>query len=375
MGLFSSTNSYLGVDLGTSSVKVVELADMKGRPRLVTYGFTERKIGEVADGGNANLMANTDEVAAILRDICDKSKMTSKKVIAALPTFSVFTSVLNFPSMSKKELDAAIHWEAKKIIPLPIEEIILDWKIISQDEAGKVESKDGNGAENSQENKSFTKIFSKPQANVRVLLTGASKKLIKKYMEIFQKAGLNLLSLETESFALARSLVGVDKSVTAIIDLGAFSSNIIVVESGVPVLSRSVNLGGISITRAISSAMNVNLDRAEQFKQDMLMGAEIAENSLPQAVEKSFAPILNEIKYTLGLYEEQHGRKAEKIILTGGSALLGNLSGYLAKTLDLSCYLGDPWARVVYPVELRPVLDRIGSRFAGSIGLAMRNIE
>ncbi|OGY44131.1 MAG: hypothetical protein A3B89_03230 [Candidatus Buchananbacteria bacterium RIFCSPHIGHO2_02_FULL_40_13] len=375
MSIFSPKANYLGIDIGTSSIKVVELANFKGRPRLVTYGFIEKKPAEVR-----NLVDDAVNTAAIINDIGAKARTSTKKVIAALPNFSVFTSILSLPALSKKELASAISWEAKKIIPLPLEEIILDWKIIDEpelkSEGQSPKSPDfPNNYSSNQEAKSIKKIFSKPQKNLKILLTGASRDLVKRYVDIFKAAGLTLLSLETENFALIRSLVGNDKSVIMLVDLGATTSSLSVVERGLPVLNRSLEMGGTMITRAISNSLNVNFDRAEQFKQDLSLGSETADNILPQTVEKSFLPILNEIKYTLNVYQEQNKRRVEKIILTGGSALLGNLAGYLSKLLNINTYIGDPWARVIFPTELKPILDRLGSRFAVAIGLAMRDIE
>lgn len=369
----SNKYSYLGVDIGSSSIKVVELLNFKGRPRLSTYGFTEKSPAHISETG---LISDPNEAAAILKDILKKSKASSTKAIAALPNFSVFTSILTLPALNKKDLAAAISWEAKKIIPLPLEEIILDWKIIEEFETGG-ETAEGAPLDKSvtQEAAPFKKIFSKPKKNVRILLTGASKNLIKKYVEIFQKAGLSLLSLETESFALIRSLVGADQSTVMIVDIGASTSSLTVVAGGVPLLSRSLELGGQSITKAISSALNVNLERAEQFKQDLSLDMETSENSLPQTVERSFSPILNEIKYTIGLYNDNNPKKIEKLILTGGTALIGHLPGYLSSAFNINCLIGDPFARIIFPTDLKPVLDRVGSRFAVAAGLAMREIE
>lgn len=369
----SNKYSYLGVDIGSSSIKVAELLNFKGRPRLSTYGFTEKNPANITDTG---LISDTAEAAAILKDILKKAKTTSTKAVAALPNFSVFTSVLTLPALNKKDLAAAISWEAKKIIPMPLEEIILDWKVIEEFEtveAGNADTRIDKSV--MQEASPFKKIFSKPKKNVRILLTGASKNLIKKYVDIFQRSGLSLLSLETESFALIRSLVGTDKSTVMIVDMGASTSSLTVVSGGVPLLTRSLELGGQSITKAISSALNVNLDRAEQFKQDLAMDMETSENSLPSTVERSFSPILNEIKYTINTYNENNPKKIEKIILTGGTALIGHLTGYLSNTFNINCYVGDPFARIIFPTDLKPVLDRVGARFAVSVGLAMREIE
>jgi len=374
----SNKDNYLGIDLGSSSIKIAELVNFKGRPRLATYGFTEKSPANISESG---LISDIDEAASIISDICKKAKVSSNKAIAALPNFSVFSSIITLPLMSDKELASAVQWEAKKIMPMPLEDVILNWNKIEEisttTEAPKdnLEASPERQIDVSQEANPFKKIFSKPQKNVKILLTGANKALIKKYVEIFKKANINLLSLETESFALIRSLVGGDLSTVMVIDMGASTSSITIVNKGVPVITRSLELGGLSITRAISNSLNINLERAEQFKQDLSLDAETSENSLPQTVEKSFAPILNEIRYMMNLYNESHQDKVEKIILTGGTAMLGHLSGYLSSVFNVNCYVGDPWAKTIYPLDLKPVLSRIGSRFSVAIGLAMKEIR
>ncbi len=372
MGLFSSDKSFLGIDIGTSSVKVVELENFKGRPKLVTYGFTEKDPTRWNGDGR---LGEVKETAEVIESVCRKSRISSRKAIAAISNFSVFTSVITLPEMPKKELASAITWEAKKIIPMPLEELILDWKVVGELPINKERPEEFQASEISQQVNSLKKIFSKPKKNLKILLTGSSKVLVQKYIGIFKESGLDLLSLETENFALIRSLVGNDKSIVMVVDLGASTSSVSVVEKGIPLMNRSIKAGGFMVSRSISENLNVNMERAEQFKQDLALGKEGAESSLPKVVEKSLETTINEIKYTLNLYQQQSGKKVEKIILTGGASLLGNLSGYLSKRFDLNVHLGDPWARVVYPTELKPILDRLGARFAVAIGLAMRNIE
>lgn len=380
MAIFSQTNSYLGVDIGSSSIKVVELANFKGRPRLVTYGFTEKNPSRMDEGST---LSNIEETADALKDICDKAKTSAKKAVTAMPNFLVFTSILNLPALNKKELDSAISWEAKKIIPIPLEDIILDWKVVPEGENKPAEANGATAApafnsapeDPAQTAQAVKKIFAKPNKNLKILLTGASRNLANKYVKVFNQAGLNLISLETENFALIRSLIGNDKSTIMLVDLGASTSGITVVDKGVPMMSRSLELGGLSITRSIASSLNISFERSEQFKQDMALDGETAENVLPQTVEKAIGPIINEIKYTLNLYQDQNGKSVEKIFLTGGCSLLGHLPAYLSRVLNVNTYIGDPWARVVFPTELKPILDRLGARFAVAIGLAMRDID
>jgi len=90
---------------------------------------------------------------------------------------------------------------------------------------------------------------------------------------------------------------------------------------------------------------------------------------------ESLAPVVNEIKYILEVFGSKDNRRVEKIILTGGGALLPGLTNYLSEAFNLNVIVGDPWFRVAYPFELKPILDKIGPRLAVAIGLAMREFD
>ncbi len=383
MSLFSSPASYLGIDFDSNSVKVVELKNENGRPRLVTYGYLDKEVDKSLADDNKESFAKT---ATLIREVCREAKTTTTKAITALPAFSVFSSILNLPAMAKKDLATAVKWEAKKVIPLPIEEMILDWKVledysaklsIDQEPKGELGPDDAARESNELSRKGFLKI--NPLAKkkyTKILLTAAPKDLVKRYIDIFKAAGLSLLSLDTESFALIRSLVGNDRSALMIVDIGSIVTNISISVDSIPVLNRSIDVGGLTITKAIANSLNVSLSRAEQFKYDIGMGPnQVGQGSIPKTIEMALSPIIDELRYSLNLYKNQGQKSIEKIILTGGSSLLSNLPEYLSNSLGLRVFLGDPWARVIYPQDLKPVLDEIGARYSVAIGLAMRDIS
>jgi type IV pilus assembly protein PilM len=353
------TKSYLGVDLGATSIKIVELKEEGGRPRLLTYGYTEQNVGYP----EKEFTETPEKAIDLIKKICVKSRTVSKQAVAALPSASVFSSVINVPAASGKDLAEAVQWEAKKIIPLPLEEMILDWKVLPEESAAGA----AGGAP----------IVGPPQKTTRVLLTAAAKTLVKKYLDIFKGAGLNLVSLETETFALVRSLVGIDKSTIIVVDMGAASTAISIIENGVPFLSRSLNIGGINLTKEIAASLGVDFNQAEQMKYDVGMSAATG-GGVPKIIERSLVMLLNEIKYCANIYQSQEGaqgKRIEKIILTGGGALLPNFVEYLGNALNMRIYVGNPWARIIYPEDLRPILDQIGPRFSVALGLAMRELE
>ncbi len=344
--LSSSSDSYLGVDIGSSGIKMVEFKKEGNVARLFSYGFSEDKTLDVKD----DWKSDKKRIVRVINEIWEKAGMTSKDVVASLPTFSVFSSVLNLANVSQKDIQGAVYWEAKKVVPLPLEEMILDWK--------KIENGDS-------DNK-----------NLKVFLTGAPRVLVKKYIEIFKEAQMNLLSLETETFSLVRALLGNDKSSVMLVEIGASTTDILVINKGIPVISRSMDIGGLTITKAIGNNLNIGIERAEQFKYDL--GISLSENDqsvIPKTITETIAPIINEIKYTLNLFQSKDNLQVDKVILTGGSAMLINLPAYLSKILDKQVIIGDPWARISYPVDLKPTLDEIGPRMAVAIGLAIREIE
>jgi len=215
-----------------------------------------------------------------------------------------------------------------------------------------------------------------PNNNTKIFLTGSPKKLIKKYINIFNAAKINLVSLETETFSLIRSLLGNDKSTVMIVDLGANSTDICIVKESIPYLNRSINVSGHTITEAISQKLGISLEKASQLKFDLGISA-LGEKQVdvPQIVMNAVAPIINEIKYMVDLFEGSNNEKVEKIILSGGGAMLINLANYLENTLNIQVIIGNPWFRVSYPKELQPVLAEVGPRLSIAIGLAMRSIE
>lgn len=349
MSLFGGpkTTSYLGIDIGVGGIKMVELANEKGRAKLMTYAYSERGISSQGK----TLLDNPKLTADLLGKLIKQGGATTTRAISGLPQNSVFTAALSLPATKDpKQMKAMVEAQVQKLASVPLPELIIDSRMIDE-------------------------VTKTAKEHTRVLVTGAPKSLVAKYVEAFKSAKIELVALETEAFALVRSLVGHDKSVVMILDVGAVRTNMTMVEKGIPFLTRSVNIGGAMLTKSIAEQMGISVEEAEQVKID-LSKDEAAE--VPPAVGLFLQPILNEINYSVGEFrrqEEHQGAKMEKIIITGGSAHLPGMVKYLGDKLNVNVYVGDPWARVAVPEALRPVLDDIGPRFAVAIGLAMRDID
>jgi len=249
MGLFSSAgdNLFLGIDIGDSSLKMVELKKKNKKIFLSNYAFSEN-----VSGINFTKIDDINYLAQAILKVKAEAGIKAKRVTASLPTFSVFSSIINLPPTDKKNMDAAVAEEAKKVIPLPVEEMILDWKLVPT-------GKDGN------------------KEGMRVFLTGSPKKLVRRYIEIFRLAKLELASLETETFSLVRALMCNDPSTVMIVEIGANSTDLSVVHESIPVLNRSLEICGSTVTAVLAEKLGLSFNQAEQFKFDL--GASLSDVS------------------------------------------------------------------------------------------------
>ncbi|MDP2696125.1 MAG: pilus assembly protein PilM, partial [bacterium] len=198
----AKSDSYLGIDIGGSSLKIVELANVNNRPQLVTYGFID-DIPNIIKDDNSQIRA---EIASHLKHLVKETKVTSNRAVAALPSFSVFSSIINLPAMKEKDLISAVRWEAKKFVPIPLEEMILDWEVL-QDSGAPLDKDDKNTKDKDKKKDNKKPEDKNLKGNLKVLLTAAPNNLVNRYVDIFKQAGLSLVGLETESFALERALV------------------------------------------------------------------------------------------------------------------------------------------------------------------------
>lgn len=355
------SQALLGVDFGTTGLKVVELAPDAGRIRLVTYGYAD-----IPFDGDASVLSIDEpkKLAEVLRSIIKASGMKATKAVASLPAQSVFHAIISIPAPKslKDDIRPLVEVQAGKLLPLPVAEMIIDSHIIDKDFLPK-EGAPAPAADAPAEQKVKT---------VRVQVTAAPKALVEKYLAVFALAKIELISLETEVFALMRSLIGKDNAKTMIVDIGGDRTNILIAERGVPYLTRGIKSGGGAVTQALSGAMSIGLLEAEATKKDLVLGAGA---TMPPAILAAIKPLLHEVKYALDINLQENTQRpmpVDKVILTGGSAALAGIDAAMTNTLNMNVYVGDPWARIATPPEARAVLDEVGSRLAVAIGLAMR---
>jgi type IV pilus assembly protein PilM len=349
--LFSKPKSHLGVDIGTSNIKIVQLQPHDSKFVLETYGL----VNVAYQLSNKDSGKAIEHTAEVLKKLLAQSQVTTNKIVASLPNSVVFTSVIDIPKIPENEIKSAVESEAKKYVPLPLEEVALSWLTIV--EKKKKITLDTNLGNVNNESK-----------GIKILLTAVPNMVVDNYLKVFNLAGLVPLALEIEALALIRSLVGDDKDTLLVIDIGAKNTSINLVDSGYLKLSKNLGVGGDTITTSIAQSLNVTFVRAEQFKKDFGLSAQ--GQQLPEIMRPVLDVIKNEAGQLISLYESR-GDRIDKILLSGAGSKIPSLSKYFS-SFDKPVVLANPWSRVMYPEKLRPVIEPLGLNLAVATGLAMR---
>ncbi len=347
--LFKSIQSRgtLGLDIGTSSIKIVELEKKGGRFNLVNYAIFELK-GE----GQSILKLPDEEIAGGVKELIKKAEIGSTEIVSAIPSFSTFATVIEMPYISNEDLARAIQFEAKKYVPIPLDEVVLDWSIVGVVD-GKVDAE------------------GKPSM-VEVFLAAVPKDETVRYQSIVKNSALKLKALELENSALIRALLGNDLSPSVIVNIGGRSTSIIIVNKGYERVSHNYEIGGFEITKAIANSLNVSIEKAEELKKKFGI-KKTEENIVNESMIALIDMMVFETQKTIQNYEESKKEKIANVILVGGLANMPGLGDYFREKLNRDVIIGNPFARVVYPPELQPIISELSSTFPVALGLAMRD--
>ena len=250
--LFKKGSQVLGVDLGSSNLKIVQLKKERRRILLETYG--EIATGPYAGlqvGKNAHLL--DEKVREMMEDLMREAGSNAKEAIVSLPLRSSFVKVINLPIVSEEELKEAIPFEARKHIPVPTNEVVLNWLILPQGEFSKSEDEG----------------FIKERKAQDVLLVAIHRDTIEKYQNIFRRTKLNVKAFEIEIFSYVRSILSKELYPSLLVDLGAQATRFVIVDYGVIRMAHTLDRGSLELTDAISRSLGIEFDRAERLKQDM----------------------------------------------------------------------------------------------------------
>lgn len=350
-GIGSKPKSYLGIDIGTLSIKIVEFSNENGRPKLENYAIlTDYDLAlknSIQDGAEKTPKVFDGEASLMLRRLVKAGEMEAREINISVPIFSSFLTVMELPQMSESEIVNAIQFEAKKYVPVPLDSVMIDWSLIGANADGKI----------------------------LVLLVAIPKDLVSEYANIAKETDLKLLTIELETISAARALIGNDPVPAVLMDMGSRDTTISVVDNGHLRISHSIETSGEDLTRVLANSLNISWRRAEELKKEN--GLKIMDNN--NQITSVLTPLLDIIikatQNIIDIYFSKTKKKIEKLIIYGGVSKMPGFAEYLNSRLKMDVIIGAPFSRVAYPEKLKPTIDEIGHEFTIAVGLALKAIQ
>jgi type IV pilus assembly protein PilM len=352
--------SVLGIDIGSSSIKIVQLKKKGGKAVLETYGALALGPYAQTDVGTAtNLPA--EALTQALLDVLKESNTTTKNGALAIPSSASLIFLITLPgAISESDLSAIIPNEARKYIPVPISEVTLDWWMIPRE------------AESVDEGNENAEIIR--DAKTEVLTVAIHNDTLAKYRELLNVSGINSNFFEMEVFSSVRSAFGHELAPVLMIDFGASKTKLSIIEHGIVRTFHVIPRGGQDITKSIATSMNAPFKQAEQIKRDV--GLDANQNpTVASVVAVSVDYIFNETNSIVLAYEKKYNKAISKVIFTGGGALLRGLLERGMTVFSAEVVYADPFGKTEAPAFLAPILETSGPEFTVAVGLALRQLS
>ena len=360
-----STAVAIGVDVGSSSIKIVEVKKKEGKAYLETYGaialgpYAGLSVGQVT-----NLPG--EKLAIAIKDLLKEINATTTTGALAIPSSASLIFTVELPGGIKGEdLKTAVATEARRFIPVPINEVSLDsWEIPTQ------ESFLDNPEDEVHEG--LDKSVAPLEDKTKVLVAAIHNDTIAKYQDLVNQAQMDARFFEIETFSAIRSLVEHELVPMLIIDFGASKTKLSIVEHGIIRVFHVVNRGSQDITLALSKALSISFDQAEDMKKRYGLQENAPDLNAKEVIRTVIDYIFGETTTVILEYEKKTGKNLKKIVATGGGALLYGLQEYASKTFRAEVVLGNAFTKTEAPAFLEQMLAATGPEFTVSVGLALR---
>src|SRR3990167_6318156 len=359
--------SVLGIDIGASSAKVVQLRTSRGAAILETYG--EIALGPYAQQPIGKAVKLTPEkTAEALTDLMREANVTARVGGLSIPFSSSLVSVINLPHIAPEQLKRMIPIEARKYIPITVSEVTLDWFVIPHEEG---------------EDSAFDRLEKKKKPQTRGeedLLGARHKNWLKNYQTVAATAALKINFYEIEIFSAIRSAVTHGIAPVLVVDLGAATTKIYVVDRGIVRSSHLVSVGGQHMTENLARSLGWEFEKAERIKRERGLVDSNAyspdeNDKIKTALLSTLSRVFSEVNRVLLSYGQRYNKNVSRVVLAGGGASLPGLSEVAHSNLSVEVEIANPFSHAEAPAFLEAVLREIGPGFVVAVGVALRKLK
>jgi type IV pilus assembly protein PilM len=346
MGLFSKSE-LLGLDIGSNSIKAVELEWRKKSPRLKVFGMIHLPPEAIVDGAFMDSASIVDSIRSLVEGL----KVKTKNVAVSISGHSVYIKTINVPNMSKEQLEESIKWEAEQQIPFDIEDVNIDFQILETQTAPD---------------------------QMPVLLVAAKKDMINDYTAVIEEAGLTPTIVDVDSFAIENAFNLTNESppdeVVALVNIGASVMNINILQGGTSAFTRDISIGGRQITEEIQKRLKMPYEEAEALKvKERDAGAQSAE--VDKIIQSTAEQLATEVRRSLEFFAASSSfGEIKKIFLSGGCAKIPMLPALIEERIGTPVEVFNPFTKIEYNTdEFSPdYIKEVGPLAAVAVGLALR---
>ena len=346
---FLSSKNLVAIDIGTSNVKLVELDEIKGKYKLINFGIIKLPKETIVNG----VIINADPLIQSIKNLISNLKINNKNVIVSVSGHPVIIKKITLPFITEEELEPNIETEAAQYIPFDLEEVNVDFQILSINE------------ENSEE--------------VDIMLVAAKKAMVTEYTDVLQSAGLKANIIDIDVFALENMFaINYDyeeNEIIALIDIGASVTNINILKNSISVFNRDVSLGGNQITEAIQKELSVSFEEAEILKTGEIIEG-INQELLNQIITNSISSLVREIQRTLDFFTGSNYSEIHNIYLSGGTSKLNGLKEAIEEKIKSHIEFTDPFKTIEYNKKTfdTEYIKDVSPFAAIGVGLASRKL-
>ena len=349
MFLFKKNKEIIGIDIGSSSVKLIQLKDNKGSLQLLNVGIMPLSSEAIVD----NTLMDRSTITATVKKLIESLGIKVKNVTCSISGNSVIIRKIVLPAMPQEELEDQITWEAEQYIPFDINDVNMDFQILSPD--------------------------NNDPSKMNVLLVASKKDIINDYVAVFSEAGLQLSIIDVDSFAVQNAFEAnhdySSEDVIALVNIGASVMNINVIKNGITLFTRDVQMGGNLYTEEIQKQLGLSGEDAEFGK---LLANESDNEPLKNVILKINETITQEIRRSLDFYNSTaNDERITGVFISGGCSKVFNLIDTITDKISMSVQALNPFAKLKYnEKDFDPeYLQEIGPFMAVPVGLAIRRVE
>jgi type IV pilus assembly protein PilM len=341
----------VGLDIGSSAVYAVQVRNGRSGPELDRIGQIDLPPGAVHQGQ----IVDPDAVVAALKQLWQTHRIGSRKVALGLANQRVVVRRLDLPLMTEAELRASLPLQVDGLIPIPVEEAVLDFCML-----GEHQTDDGT-------------------RQLQILLVAAQQEMIDQMLDVVRRAGLRAVGVDLDVFAALHSMAAPDvlgeAGAEMLIDVGSTMTDVVVHRNGSPYFARTMLIGGAAITEQIVEELVVDRETAEALKIDPSTATTDEERAaVTDVLAAQTAQIVEEIRGTVDYCAAQRDMPAiERIVLTGGSSRIPQLARQLADAVNLDVATGSPLQAIdpTHAVVTDEQLEADDARLAVAVGLAL----